>query len=228
MLGGPIVRDRTFFFFSYEGLRLRLPQVEESLVPDLAARQQAVPAMQPYLNAFPLPSPDTHDDLVNQIGQFSASFSNRASLDATSLRVDQRLNNQLTLFGRYNYSPSENIQRGNPRAGVSLNTIVSSEISLQTATFGVSWSPSQTVVNDLRFNYSRTNAISDAHLDNFGGAIPLPGLPFPAPFTSADAFFSVGIDSLGGGVLPRVRIQAISSASSTSSMAFRFRRVGTV
>src|SRR5262249_44264636 len=44
-LGGPIVKDRTFFFFSYEGLRLRLPQVVESNVPDRAARQNAIPAV---------------------------------------------------------------------------------------------------------------------------------------------------------------------------------------
>ena len=31
---GPIVRSRTFFFFSYEGLRLRLPQTTLTLVPD--------------------------------------------------------------------------------------------------------------------------------------------------------------------------------------------------
>src|SRR5882724_11623239 len=55
-LSGPILKDRTFFFFSYEGLRLRLPQTLLSTVPDLAARQNALPAMQPYLNAFPLPN----------------------------------------------------------------------------------------------------------------------------------------------------------------------------
>ncbi|HTS07193.1 MAG TPA: carboxypeptidase-like regulatory domain-containing protein, partial [Candidatus Eisenbacteria bacterium] len=33
--GGPILKDRTFFFFSYEGLRLRLPQTELTQVPDL-------------------------------------------------------------------------------------------------------------------------------------------------------------------------------------------------
>jgi hypothetical protein len=58
---GPILKDRTFFFFSYEGLRLRLPEVAESLVPDMSARQSAVPAMQPLLNAFPLPTPGALD-----------------------------------------------------------------------------------------------------------------------------------------------------------------------
>src|SRR5262249_26827183 len=43
-LGGPISRDKTFFFFSYEGLRLRLPQTALTFVPDGAARTNAVPA----------------------------------------------------------------------------------------------------------------------------------------------------------------------------------------
>src|SRR5260370_37318575 len=52
----PIFRNRTFFFFSYEGLRLRLPQTVISTVPDLAARQGAALVMQPFLNAYPLPN----------------------------------------------------------------------------------------------------------------------------------------------------------------------------
>src|ERR1700739_3594992 len=35
-LSGPIAKERTFFFFSYEGLRLRLPQVAETIVPSIA------------------------------------------------------------------------------------------------------------------------------------------------------------------------------------------------
>src|SRR5260370_13711121 len=31
---GPILRDKTFFFFSYEGLRLRLPETTLTTVPD--------------------------------------------------------------------------------------------------------------------------------------------------------------------------------------------------
>jgi len=82
---GPILRDRTFFFFSYEGLRLRLPQTALTEVPDVAARQNAIPAMQPYLDAFPLPSPNGSDDPSTGIAQFNASYSNSASLDAYSI-----------------------------------------------------------------------------------------------------------------------------------------------
>src|SRR5580658_3287936 len=47
VFGGPILKGKTFFFFSYEGLRLRQPATQETVVPDLASRQQAPAAMQP-------------------------------------------------------------------------------------------------------------------------------------------------------------------------------------
>src|SRR5208282_1663526 len=57
VLGGPIIKNRTFFFFSYEGLRLRLPQTAISSVPDVGSRQTPNdPAMQQFLNAYPLPN----------------------------------------------------------------------------------------------------------------------------------------------------------------------------
>src|SRR4029077_13212716 len=69
---GPILKNRTFFFFSYEGLRLRLPQTSLSTVPDSSitpggttnSRQNAVAAMQPFLNAFPLPNPNSPELFV--------------------------------------------------------------------------------------------------------------------------------------------------------------------
>ena len=63
-VGGPIWipgayngRNRSFFFASYEGLRLTQPtEASIQYVPDLALRQQAVAAVQPILDAFPLPN----------------------------------------------------------------------------------------------------------------------------------------------------------------------------
>ncbi|MDQ3818804.1 MAG: TonB-dependent receptor, partial [Acidobacteriota bacterium] len=45
VLGGPILKDRTFFFFSYEGLRLRQPQVALTEVPSVSARAVAPAAL---------------------------------------------------------------------------------------------------------------------------------------------------------------------------------------
>src|SRR4029077_1880710 len=46
IFGGPIFKNRTFFFFSYEGLRMRLPSTSETEVPSTNARQSATGAIQ--------------------------------------------------------------------------------------------------------------------------------------------------------------------------------------
>lgn len=191
---GPILKDRTFFFFSYEGLRLRLPQVVQSSVPDVSARQNAIPAMQPYLNAYPLPSPGTSDNIAAGIAEFNASFSNSASLDAYSIRVDHKATNKLSLFGRYNHSPSHLSQRGSLN---NLSDLFPSSATTQTATVGATWTLSAVTINDLRFNYSRMAGQTYSYLDSFGGAVPLASLPFPDSFTSGNAAFTLIPFSLG-------------------------------
>ena len=49
--GGPILKNRTFFFFSYEGMRLRLPRPFATSVPSLTARGAATGAIQQLLNS---------------------------------------------------------------------------------------------------------------------------------------------------------------------------------
>ncbi|HKY28335.1 MAG TPA: TonB-dependent receptor [Pyrinomonadaceae bacterium] len=197
VLGGPVLlprfgegghqpgyngRNRTFFFFSYEGLRLRLPQSASTFVPSLAARQNAPAALQPFLNAFPVPNGAT---LANGFAVFNSSFSNPAKLNATSIRIDHTVNDRFTLFGRYNYAPSETIQRG---VGTSLSTVNPIRNRTQTLTFGNTFAASAHVSNDFRVNWSRTNGASFFFVDDFGGAvIPSDGVLFPSFATRDDA-----------------------------------------
>src|SRR5205814_4639418 len=108
VVGGPILKNRTFFFFSYEGLRLRLPQVAIWQVPSLDTRRRAPPAIQALLNAYPIPN---GPDLGGGFAEFDASYANPSNLDAVSIRGDHTVSAKITLFGRYNYAPSDSVVR---------------------------------------------------------------------------------------------------------------------
>jgi hypothetical protein len=159
-------RNRTFFFFSYEGLRLRLPQFTLTNVPSLALRQQAPAGMQPILNAFPLPN---GKDLGNGLAEFSASYSNPSALNATSIRIDHKLSNRLTLFGRYSQAPSHS----NTRFVGNLSLIGSGSIKTKTLTTGLTASLTSRVVNDFRLNYSDNPSASSQTQDTLGGSLPI-------------------------------------------------------
>src|SRR5262249_22483306 len=117
---------------------------------------------------------------------FNASYSNRSTLDAASLRIDHRLNDKLTLFGRYNYAPSELVQRPGASVGYALNVVNETRIPTQTATLGATWIYSPLLTNDLRANYSRVTSTQGSSLDNFGGATPIvsSAAGLPGPYTS--------------------------------------------
>jgi outer membrane receptor protein involved in Fe transport len=205
---GPLLKRRTFFFFSYEGLRLKLPQVVPTSVPCDATctiagnvRADAQPAMQPYLNAFPLPN---GPELQSQFGtaEFNASYANSASLDAYSLRLDHKLKDKLSLFGRYDYSPSEILTRGgNGSFAPALSQVVPSRITIQTATAGLTWMLSPKASDDFRFNYSRVMSTGRSYLDGFDGAVPPSAFPLPSPFSLADSAFDMLILTLTNPVL---------------------------
>jgi len=195
VFSGPVFKDKTFFFFSYEGLRLRQPFTQQSVVPDNSSRQSASAAMQPFLNAYPVPN---GAQVGPGLAQFNASYSNPSSLDAYSIRVDQVISPKLNLFARYNYSPSSLDQRAAPFTTPALSTTQSVSSSIHTFTVGLTQLITPAMSNELRANYSNQRLTTTFAVDNFGGAVPLPdSLLFPPGFSSTDSAFLFLISGVG-------------------------------
>jgi hypothetical protein len=162
-------RNRTFFFVSYEGLRVRQPVVSSpEEVPTLNARASATGIARELLDAFPLPNGSTVGSDPNT-ATFVGSYSNPSSLDATSVRVDHAVGSRVTLFGRYHHAPSSSRVRAD---FASTSTIADKRERTRTLTLGATAILSPRLVNDLRVNISQADAASSYFLDDFGGAIP--------------------------------------------------------
>ncbi len=199
VFGGPLLKDKTFFFFSYEGLRLRLPSTQETVVPDTPSRQQAQAMgspILPYLNAYPIAN---GAELGNGFAQFNSTFTNPSSLDAYSIRLDQVVNSKITLFGRFNYSPSSLTQRGGfPAPNTNLSTTEAVDSTIYTFTLGSTQLIRSDISNEVRANYSNQKYGSSYALDNFGGAVPLPNSAlFPAGYSPSNALFEFYIVGAG-------------------------------
>ena len=180
--GGPVEiprlyngKDRTFFFVSYEGLRLIAPQAATPhYVPDAALRANTPAPLNQVLNAFPVQSPNGIDDTALGIAQFIGSWSNPGSIDSTSVRFDQSVNNKLQLFFRFSDTTSGSVTEGwNPSP---------SAFTMRTYTAGANSAFSNRLSNDLRLNYSSNETTGSAAIDAFGGSTPvdlqqLTGLP---------------------------------------------------
>jgi Carboxypeptidase regulatory-like domain/TonB-dependent Receptor Plug Domain len=174
-LGGPVWiphlydgRNRGFFFVAYEGLRLTLPTAASiQYVPDLFMRQQAVSAMQPILDAFPLPNGIDYGTASSpSLAQFISPFSLPSSIDSTSVRLDHTFGPKLALFFRYGYTPSSTESRPN-----FARTTGTSDA--QTFTFGASSQLSSKLANEFRLEYARSTSAQIGVLDDFGGATPV-------------------------------------------------------
>ena len=184
-LGGRIKTDKTFFFVSYEGARLRQPNTTVVQVPSEYARTVASSQVAPFLNAYPRPD----DRIVTPnvyTAQFTGNFSNPSSLDAGSVRIDHHFSTGFSVFARYNEAPSETMQRSQ-----SLSEVDTSNVRTRTATVSAVIAPTLSFSNAFRGNYSVQNASFVSGLDSFGGAVP------PSPSILAPNLVNAGDALLG-------------------------------
>ena len=105
--GGPIVRNRIFFFGGFERLQEDLGTTVITAVPTAAARMGAVnPAVRPYLDLYPMPN---GPDLGPGIGQYTYEFNRATRENFAQGRVDVELSEKDLLFVRHTYDGSSQL-----------------------------------------------------------------------------------------------------------------------
>lgn len=197
VLGGRIVKNKLFFFGSYEGVRLTQPTPLLKLVPSLCARGEgpcpagttpAVAAVQPLLDAYPLPTTGgcgsalapSADPLLSP---FCQGFAAIITMNSYSIRSDYYINSKANVFFRFVSSPSTSTTRGQGNA----TSLWVDQPGWTSYTAGGVYIISPKLVNDARFNFSRATGYAYSQLDSFGGGVPLtssnsivfPNLSFP-------------------------------------------------
>ncbi len=102
-LGGKLVRDRSFFFFTYEGLRQSYGQPLSGFVPspEFAAQVAATnPALAPIVAAYPTRGLTPY---ATDVDQFSGSGRQLDHEDSAMLRLDQHFSEADTAYLRFSF-----------------------------------------------------------------------------------------------------------------------------
>ena len=113
-LTGPVVKERTFFMGSFEGLRDRLTQTEIDFFPDELARQGIItdtagkvlrtvpvhPDVKPYLRLYPLPNSVRAGGGIQQNAAPQFLPTNEIFF---TVRLDHQISERDSLFARYTF-----------------------------------------------------------------------------------------------------------------------------
>ncbi|MDQ3803346.1 MAG: TonB-dependent receptor [Acidobacteriota bacterium] len=161
-LGGPVVKNKTFFFFAYEGQRERVGLNSTARVPDPREIEELGGPTNPVIAALlqrnPWPAPNRPLPLFDDTGAPNLFVTTRASNDVDSFigKIDHSFDADNQLTGRYFYGTSDQsfplaLLAGNVLPGY--NTVTPTTVHLLSVSYLKIFS--DTRVNEARFGYNR-------------------------------------------------------------------------
>ena len=209
--GGPLFRDRTFFFADYEGYRQVESTVQSAVLPTLNQRLgnfgSTVPVRNPYTNALyangQIPSSDIIRFASTVLAALPAPTSAGTGANYTTLyrisdnrnkgdiKIDHYLSQKIRVFGRYDQSEFNVFDPGLIPGSAGGNGNGTQIVPIKSLAGGVTWTINDRTLLDAGFGYSQSDA---------GKSPPLAGGPsmlemFGIPGLPTDKAYTGGISS---------------------------------
>jgi hypothetical protein len=209
--GGPIHKDKTFIFGSYEGFRQRLAVTEAAIVPDNNTRNGYLtaangslsyiglaPGIAPYFALWPV---QNGPELGGGAAYFYGNPPQAIREDFGNIRVDHNFSTRDLLSGVYTVDDGFNQSPGSTSLQLTVSTLRSQIASLQeTHSFNAS------VINTLRAGFTRAKWFMNT----------APPVNDPAlSFVQGQPIGNINIGAVGNG-----QLGTISGAGSNGSQQF--------
>ncbi len=191
-IGGPIIKNRTFFFADYEGIRQSkgIANVNHVPSPEVHADPTVSPAAQQYLKLFPIPA-SCGSDVCTLI------FNGQQVVNENffTTRVDHKFSDKDSVFGTYLYDKTP-YSSPDSFGNVGLQSLSSRQIVAveETHTFTPSF------VNAVRFGYNHETVNNNSSVTALNPAARDTTLAAFAGRDAATVNIGGGITQLPGGV----------------------------
>ena len=203
-LGGPLVRNRLFFFGSYEGLREDLGSTDTALLPSMNVRQGRLangrtvainPTIAPYLNLYPVPGQG--NTIVQDFGDtvlVAGALNQPTTNDFVLGKIDYQALGGNTLSVTYNFDRGDRTPfgvLGEISGSPSASGIASLGNESKKQVVGTKWTTvlGSASLNEVHFGYSDTKPEGETPLSTrdwsaflfrpdrkFMGEVNVPGL----------------------------------------------------